>query len=137
MPLSRAPESKMPHVKQALGGGRAGAVEASDPAQGARLHRACEGGAGQEATWELRGGGDSPAPLCSRCECPPGYSGKLCEVDVDDCAAHSCRHGAPCVDAVNGYTCTCPQGFRYGGGPSGRTQPGPISGRPSPGAGQP
>uniref|UniRef100_A0A8C0VJC2 EGF-like domain-containing protein n=1 Tax=Cyanistes caeruleus TaxID=156563 RepID=A0A8C0VJC2_CYACU len=50
-----------------------------------------------------------------KCSCPPGTRGRLCEENVDDCAAESgaprCFNGGQCIDQVGGYSCLCPQGF--------------------------
>ena len=27
--------------------------------------------------------------------------------NINECASNPCQNGAPCVDGVNGYTCTC------------------------------
>ena len=34
-----------------------------------------------------------------------------CLSDYDNCANHPCMNGATCVDGVNLYTCTCPDGY--------------------------
>ena len=39
------------------------------------------------------------------------FSGKNCEIDIDDCIGVVCYHGGTCVDGVNEYKCDCVQGF--------------------------
>ncbi|XP_074547004.1 versican core protein isoform X2 [Halichoeres trimaculatus] len=41
------------------------------------------------------------------CVCAPGYTGQLCETDVDECHSNPCLNGATCLDGVNSYTCLC------------------------------
>ena len=42
--------------------------------------------------------------------CLPGFTGEMCEINVNDCASHPCEHGR-CIDQINGFTCECFQGF--------------------------
>ncbi|XP_069491035.1 epidermal growth factor-like protein 8 [Ambystoma mexicanum] len=52
--------------------------------------------------------------ICTRpnvCECRPGWGGKYCHVDVDECRAPVplCTH--LCMNTVGSYRCTCHAGF--------------------------
>ena len=47
----------------------------------------------------------------NRCECPSGYEGIRCEINVDDCVGHTCKNNATCVDLVGSYECDCARGF--------------------------
>ena len=46
------------------------------------------------------------------CECPPGYTGKTCSIDIDECVDAECPGNSTCVeDAVNSFACECNPGF--------------------------
>lgn len=45
------------------------------------------------------------------CTCASGYTGSLCEININDCASLPCRNGGTCNDGVNSWTCTCVPGF--------------------------
>ncbi|XP_069829596.1 platelet binding protein GspB-like [Dendropsophus ebraccatus] len=44
--------------------------------------------------------------------CEFGYSGRVCEIDIDDCKSSPCKNGAVCVDKVNAYACVCQNGWQ-------------------------
>ena len=46
------------------------------------------------------------------CVCAPGYSGKDCTQEIDECASNPCGSGL-CKDEIANYSCDCTEtGFR-------------------------
>ena len=50
------------------------------------------------------------SPGVTSCQCPAGYTGSLCQHNIDDCNPNPCVHGK-CKDLVNGYSCECDPGY--------------------------
>ncbi|XP_036445151.1 protocadherin Fat 4 [Colossoma macropomum] len=45
------------------------------------------------------------------CNCKPGYTGSLCETDINECLPSPCHNGGTCHNLVGGFSCSCPEGF--------------------------
>ncbi|XP_040359938.1 protein jagged-1 [Ixodes scapularis] len=45
------------------------------------------------------------------CLCDPGYTGRYCHENINDCATRPCVNGGTCVDGLNSYRCLCPDGW--------------------------
>uniref|UniRef100_A0A673C0G3 Neurogenic locus notch homolog protein 2-like n=1 Tax=Sphaeramia orbicularis TaxID=375764 RepID=A0A673C0G3_9TELE len=49
-----------------------------------------------------------PSPLCLHV---PGFTGTMCQIDIDECASTPCQNGAKCYDRPNGFECRCAEGY--------------------------
>ncbi|XP_052272462.1 uncharacterized protein LOC127872979 isoform X1 [Dreissena polymorpha] len=48
------------------------------------------------------------------CACKPGYTGRDCDSDIDECANSPCQHNGTCLDGQNNYTCRCARAYTGG-----------------------
>ena len=56
------------------------------------------------STLDVQGRDPGSSRAGFRCDCPAGYRGLLCEVNVDECLEQSeCLDFQICLDLVNGY----------------------------------
>ncbi|XP_074620011.1 sushi, von Willebrand factor type A, EGF and pentraxin domain-containing protein 1-like [Acropora palmata] len=46
-----------------------------------------------------------------RCDCPHGYNGVNCQIEINECLSSPCYRSSTCVDKVNAYQCLCPDEF--------------------------
>ncbi|XP_036069360.1 versican core protein [Oryzias melastigma] len=55
----------------------------------------------------LNGGSCYKSGSVLSCSCAPGYTGPLCENDIDECQSNPCRNGGTCVDGLASFSCVC------------------------------
>jgi hypothetical protein len=45
------------------------------------------------------------------CECEPGFTGRNCEIKINECESSPCGYNGKCVDLINAYKCLCFPGY--------------------------
>ena len=45
------------------------------------------------------------------CRCNTGYTGTLCDVNINDCTGVSCSGNGRCIDGINSFVCRCNSGY--------------------------
>jgi hypothetical protein len=45
------------------------------------------------------------------CTCNAGYSGVLCQTNIDECGSGPCANGGSCTDLIDAFACGCQPGY--------------------------
>lgn len=48
------------------------------------------------------------------CHCTIGYTGELCDAEIDECMSNPCRAGSTCLDRLAMYECICDSASMWG-----------------------
>ena len=45
------------------------------------------------------------------CNCPNGYNGVNCQINIDECNSNPCLNSGTCTDGINEYRCICANAY--------------------------
>ncbi|XP_013884547.1 sushi, nidogen and EGF-like domain-containing protein 1 isoform X2 [Austrofundulus limnaeus] len=45
------------------------------------------------------------------CSCLAGFTGRRCQINVNECSSSPCQNGGMCSDQINSFFCQCPPGY--------------------------
>ena len=49
-------------------------------------------------------------PGSFRCDCPIGFTGPRCEININECESNPCQNEGTCIDERGGFRCICMPG---------------------------